>query len=121
MRLQCLLSSAAARGGPAVALAGLAARWTRTHLPQRPQSSELTPHRTRPIGTPQGKVLAWMTLAWGLGGVTGPFIGGVASQPCARWPHAPLCADGGLFRHRWVTGQDRALACWHWPCGAHGL
>ncbi|KAI8462328.1 MAG: hypothetical protein J3K34DRAFT_462986 [Monoraphidium minutum] len=48
----------------------------------------------------QGKVMAMMSLSWGLGCVAGPLIGGLLSQPCEAWPGAPLCGEGGALRHR---------------------
>jgi MFS family permease len=50
----------------------------------------------------QGQVMSYMSLAWGLGCIAGPSIGGLLSQPCNSWPEMVGCSDGGLFRARWV-------------------
>lgn len=52
----------------------------------------------------QGRVMAAMSLSWGLGCVAGPTIGGLLAQPCSSWQHMPGCRAGGLLQARWVGG-----------------
>eukprot|EP00983_Pelagomonas_calceolata_P025086 788865-Pelagomonas_calceolata.AAC.7 len=44
-----------------------------------------------------GKMFSNMSLAWGLGAVFGPLIGGALAQPCSNVAHMPLCEPGELF------------------------
>ncbi|KAG2445989.1 hypothetical protein HXX76_000592 [Chlamydomonas incerta] len=48
----------------------------------------------------QGKFFGYMSLAWGLGCIAGPAMGGAFSRPCNRAPHMPGCGEHGLFRVR---------------------
>ncbi|EFJ50590.1 hypothetical protein VOLCADRAFT_103803 [Volvox carteri f. nagariensis] len=48
----------------------------------------------------QGKFFGYMSLAWGLGCIAGPALGGAFSRPCSRLPHLPLCEEGQLLRAR---------------------
>eukprot|EP00200_Dunaliella_tertiolecta_P013041 CAMPEP_0202392632 /NCGR_PEP_ID=MMETSP1127-20130417/92481_1 /ASSEMBLY_ACC=CAM_ASM_000462 /TAXON_ID=3047 /ORGANISM="Dunaliella tertiolecta, Strain CCMP1320" /LENGTH=773 /DNA_ID=CAMNT_0048995161 /DNA_START=24 /DNA_END=2345 /DNA_ORIENTATION=- len=48
----------------------------------------------------QGKMFSNMSLAWGLGAVFGPLIGGALAQPCSNVAHMPLCEPGELFFER---------------------
>jgi MFS family permease len=45
----------------------------------------------------QGKVMSYMSLAWGLGCIAGPTIGGLLAQPCNTWPGMVGCSAGGLL------------------------
>jgi hypothetical protein len=59
----------------------------------------------------QGQVMSYMSLAWGLGCIAGPSIGGLLSQPCNSWPGMAGCSDGGLLRARWVAQLLRGASC----------
>ncbi|GLI58932.1 hypothetical protein VaNZ11_000718 [Volvox africanus] len=48
----------------------------------------------------QGKFFGYMSLAWGLGCIAGPALGGAFSRPCSRLPYLTLCGDGQLLRAR---------------------
>ncbi|KAG2501487.1 hypothetical protein HYH03_001264 [Edaphochlamys debaryana] len=57
----------------------------------------------------QGKLFGYMSLAWGLGCIAGPALGGMFSRPCregGRMTSLPGCGPGGLFR-----GRPFLLAC----------
>lgn len=45
-------------------------------------------------------MFSYMSLAWGLGAVFGPLIGGSLAQPCANIPSMPFCKPGELFDER---------------------
>jgi hypothetical protein len=46
------------------------------------------------------QVLSYMSLAWGIGCVVGPSLGGLLSDPCTHFPSLPGCAPGGLLQAR---------------------
>ncbi|WIA44282.1 hypothetical protein OEZ86_007089 [Tetradesmus obliquus] len=48
----------------------------------------------------QGRAMSYMSLAWGLGCIAGPTIGGLLAQPCASWPGMAGCSTDGLLRVR---------------------
>lgn len=48
----------------------------------------------------QGRAMSYMSLAWGLGCIAGPTIGGLLAQPCASWPGMAGCSTNGLLRVR---------------------
>ncbi|GIL70232.1 hypothetical protein Vretifemale_1079 [Volvox reticuliferus] len=48
----------------------------------------------------QGKFFGYMSLAWGLGCIAGPALGGAFSRPCSRLPHLTMCGEGQLLRAR---------------------
>lgn len=48
----------------------------------------------------QGKMFGYMSLAWGLGTVVGPLIGGSLARPCDRFGSFPMCAEGNVFSSR---------------------
>jgi hypothetical protein len=65
-----------------------------------PRPSRPHPH---PTPDPQGRVMSYMSLSWGVGCVVGPALGGLLSQPCARWAGGlAVCGDGGLLAARWA-------------------
>ncbi|PNG99489.1 Protein ZINC INDUCED FACILITATOR-LIKE 1, partial [Tetrabaena socialis] len=47
----------------------------------------------------QGKFFGYMSLAWGLGCIAGPAVGGAFARPCARMV-LPLCGRGELLADR---------------------
>lgn len=48
----------------------------------------------------QGQMFGYMSLAWGMGTIMGPALGGALAQHCGKWPGAPLCGPGQLFAVR---------------------
>ena len=48
----------------------------------------------------QAKPMAYLSLAWGLGTISGPSLGGLLSFPCDKIPHMPLCQPGQLLNVR---------------------
>ena len=49
----------------------------------------------------QARPLSYLSLAWGLGTIVGPAVGGVLSRPCSTFGHRfPLCHSGQLFDAR---------------------
>ncbi|KXZ56025.1 hypothetical protein GPECTOR_2g1577 [Gonium pectorale] len=48
----------------------------------------------------QGKFFGYMSLAWGLGCIAGPAMGGAFSRPCDGRLRLPLCRPGQLLRAR---------------------
>ncbi|GLC73711.1 hypothetical protein PLESTF_001411000 [Pleodorina starrii] len=48
----------------------------------------------------QGKFFGYISLAWGLGCIAGPALGGAFSRPCSRLPRLPLCGEGQLLAAR---------------------
>ncbi|KAK9796255.1 hypothetical protein WJX73_006157 [Symbiochloris irregularis] len=48
----------------------------------------------------QAKPMAYLSLAWGLGTIAGPSLGGLLSLPCEKINHMPLCGPGQLLSAR---------------------
>jgi MFS family permease len=55
----------------------------------------------------QAHMMAYMSLAWGVGAILGPAVGGALSQPCAgpsssggQGSAAGVCGPGGLLVER---------------------
>ncbi|BDA43547.1 Uncharacterized membrane protein YCR023C at N-terminal half [Coccomyxa sp. Obi] len=46
------------------------------------------------------RALGYLGLAWGMGSMMGPMIGGALSYPCTIFSHFPLCEEGALFDRR---------------------
>lgn len=48
--------------------------------------------------------MGYLSLAWGMGTIIGPFVGGTLADPCARLSQLPLlCGDSGLLRARYAA------------------
>ncbi len=50
----------------------------------------------------QGTFFGYMSLAWGLGCIAGPALGGVFARPCERHAGMWLCGQGQLLQERWA-------------------
>lgn len=50
----------------------------------------------------QGTMFGYMSLAWGLGAIAGPLLGGALSHPCENLPRASIawCGEGQLMHSR---------------------
>lgn len=65
-----------------------------------PAAPKLTTTNAPCHGYPQAKMFGYMSLAWGLGTVVGPLVGGALARPCDNYRHVALCGPGQLFRER---------------------
>lgn len=47
----------------------------------------------------QALALGYMAMAWAIGTVMGPVVGGATAMPCSTYGEDfPLCGPGGLFQ-----------------------
>ncbi len=68
--------------------------------------------------TSQAVAFGYLGLAFGVGTVLGPLVGGALSMPCENiGPGFPLCGEGQLNAVRW--GRDIAFI--HRSCHTHAV
>ena len=65
-------------------------------------------------GEEQGKAFAYFSIAWGLGALLGPLLGGIFSFPCSQaggmLQSTALCHEDSLLQRRYVHGQTPSVS-----------